>query len=134
MLTSVSSPKTSNSIKFSALYNNDECLPWGREGSGISTKYPFVCHAEMNAIMNKNQQDVNGCSIYTTLFPCHECAKILIQSGIKKVVYLSDSKANQPSMQASRAMLTQVGIELRQHVVNEIEIALSLEDPVLDCC
>jgi len=114
--------------------NNDECLPWGREGSGVETKYPFVCHAEMNAVMNKNQQDVNQCSIYTTLFPCHECAKILIQSGIEEVVYLSDSKASQPSMQASRAMLSQVGVVLRQHAVNETQIRLSHDDMCLDCC
>lgn len=114
--------------------NNDECLPWGREGSGVNTKYPFVVHAEMNAVMNKNQQDVNQCSIYTTLFPCHECAKVLIQSGIREVVYLSDSKASQPSMQASRAMLSLVGITLRQHTVSEVAIPLSDEDVVKQCC
>lgn len=113
--------------------NNDECLPWGREGSGVNTKYPFVCHAEMNAVMNKNQQDVSNCSIYTTLFPCHECAKILIQSGIREVVYLSDSKASQPSMQASRAMLSQVGITLRQHLVDPVEIPLQVQDDS-PCC
>jgi dCMP deaminase len=113
--------------------NNDECLPWGREGSGVSTKYPFVCHAEMNAVMNKNQQDVSGCTIYSTLFPCHECAKILIQSGIKEVVYLSDSKASQPTMQASRSMLCQAGVSLRQHVTNEIRVPLSLDEGALDC-
>lgn len=114
--------------------NNDECLPWGREGSGVETKYPFVCHAEMNAVMNKNQQDISKCSVYTTLFPCHECAKILIQSGITEVVYLSDSKASQPSMKASRSMLTQVGVELRQHLVDRVEIPLVLTEQSSTCC
>ena len=117
--------------------NNDECLPWSRKGTGVNTKYPFVCHAEMNAVMNKNQQDVSNCTVFTTLFPCHECAKILIQSGIKEVVYLSDTKASQPSMQASRAMLTHVGVKLRQHVVEPFEIPLFLpnsDDSELQCC
>ena len=106
--------------------SNDECLPWGRnEGrGGINSKYPFVCHAEMNAVMNKNQQDISGCSVYTTLFPCHECAKILIQSGIKEVVYLSDSKASQPSMMASRKMLDLVGVGMREHTVGRVEVPL----------
>ena len=106
--------------------NNDDCLPWGRDGGpgDIGSKYPFVCHAEMNAVMNKNQQDISGCTVYTTLFPCHECAKILIQSGVDSVVYLSDSKASQPSMIASRQMLSTVGISLRQHSISPIQVPL----------
>ena len=117
--------------------SNDDCLPWGRDGgpSSIDSKYPFVCHAEMNAVMNKNQQDVSGCSIYTTLFPCNECAKILIQSGIKEVVYLSDSKASQPSMIASRRMLDIVGVVMRQHVVNNLKVPLiGEESSSIGCC
>ena len=113
--------------------NNDECLPWGRDGKGVNSKYPFVCHAEMNAVMNKNQQDIGGCTVFTTLFPCHECAKILIQSGLREVVYLSDSKASYASMQASRAMLTQVGVVLRHHCIDETCIPLILGDSGV-CC
>ena len=113
--------------------DNDSCLPWSRDGSGVESKYPFVCHAEMNAVMNKNQQDLKGCVVYTTLFPCHECAKILIQSGITQVVYLSDSKASYPSMAASRAMLSQVGVQLRQHSVERIDIPLCFDDQGA-CC
>jgi len=107
--------------------SNDDCLPWGRDAgpSSVDSKYPFVCHAEMNAVMNKNQQDISGCSVYTTLFPCNECAKILIQSGIKEVVYLSDSKATQPSMRASRKMFDSVKIVMREHVVSSLTIPLS---------
>ena len=58
---------------------NDDELPWGREADDpMDTKYPYVCHAEMNAILNKNAADVSGCSIYVALFPCNECAKLII--------------------------------------------------------
>ena len=70
---------------------SDDLLPWAREGKEpLETKYPFVCHAEMNAILNKNSADVKGCSIYVALFPCNECSKLIIQSGISEVVFLSD--------------------------------------------
>ena len=116
-----------NGFPYLGPVNNDECLPWGRDGHGVGSKYPFVCHAEMNAVMNKNQQDISQCVVYTTLFPCHECAKILIQSQISQVVYLSDSKAAQPSMIASRKMLKAVGITLRQHCIDELEIPLTID-------
>uniref|UniRef100_A0A1I8HAE0 dCMP deaminase n=1 Tax=Macrostomum lignano TaxID=282301 RepID=A0A1I8HAE0_9PLAT len=67
-------------------------LPWQRQtpGDPLGSKYLFVCHAEMNAIMNKNSADVRDCTLYVALFPCNECAKIIVQSGITEVVYLSD--------------------------------------------
>lgn len=117
--------------------SNDDCLPWGKDpGLRVTdTKYPFVCHAEMNAVMNKNQQDISGCSIYTTLFPCNECAKILIQSGIHEVVYLSDSKSAQVSMRASRKMFAAVGIKTRQHVLacDQLDIPLIATDAIGTC-
>ena len=118
-----------NGFPYLGPVNNDECLPWGREGGhgSVESKYPFVCHAEMNAVMNKNQQDISGCTVFTTLFPCHECTKILIQSRIANLVYLSDSKASQPSMVASRKMLMAVGITIRQHVVSSVRVPLSVE-------
>lgn len=72
---------------------SDDALPWSRkseDGSILNTKYPFVCHAEMNAIMNKNEANLNNCTMFVSLFPCNECAKLIIQSGIKKLVYLND--------------------------------------------
>jgi dCMP deaminase len=117
--------------------SNDDCLPWGRTPGSrtVDTKYPFVCHAEMNAVMNKNQQDIAGCSVYTTLFPCNECAKILIQSGVREVVYLSDSKASQISMRASRKMLETVGVVIRQHILtmNQIDVPL-ITDTIVGTC
>ena len=71
---------------------NDDEFPWNREGDNLNTKYPYVCHAEMNAILNYrgSRKDLEGAKIYVDLFPCNECAKMIIQSGIKEVIYLSD--------------------------------------------
>ena len=68
---------------------DDELFPWQRDGQYLQTKYPFVVHAELNAILN-SIQNLEGCTIYVSLFPCNECAKAIIQSGIKEIIYLSD--------------------------------------------
>jgi len=94
--------------------SNDTAFPWEKEGvSELDTKYMFVCHAELNAVLNKHQHEVHGCTVYTTLFPCHECAKVLIQSGIARVVYLSDSKADSASAKASRKMMGLAGVRMQ---------------------
>eukprot|EP01084_Bolivina_argentea_P315504 546610_1 len=74
---------------------SDDILPWNRKSNKgpNGTKYPYVCHAEVNAILNKNSADCNQCIIYVSMFPCNECAKIIIQSGIKSVVYICDKYA-----------------------------------------
>ncbi|XP_059061067.1 deoxycytidylate deaminase-like isoform X2 [Achroia grisella] len=84
---------------------SDDIYPWDK---GIKKLY--VCHAEMNAILNKNSSDVKNCTIYVKLFPCNECAKIIIQSGIKEVVYVSDKKAEKIEYKASRRMLQDAGV------------------------
>ena len=117
-----------NGFPYLGPVSNDDCLPWARDAGpdSVDAKYLFVCHAEMNAVMNKNQQDIANCSIYTTLFPCNECAKILIQSGIKEVVFLSDSKAGQASMKASRKILESVNVNIRRHQLpSNVEISFS---------
>ncbi len=93
---------------------SDDELPWDREGGWLDTKYPYVCHAELNAILNSIGGDLRGCTLYVALFPCNECAKAIIQSGIKKVIYLSDKYADTDGTKASRLMLTQAGVELHQ--------------------
>ena len=93
---------------------SDDELPWAREGEWIETKYPYVCHAELNAILNSIGGDLRGCTLYVALFPCNECAKAIIQSGIKKVIYLSNKYADSDGTKASRRMLTQAGVELHQ--------------------
>eukprot|EP00794_Sanderia_malayensis_P007377 gene7377-8197_t len=93
---------------------DDDKMPWGREGDSImDTKHAFVCHAEMNAILNKNSADVKRCTIYVALFPCNECTKLIIQAGIKEVIYYSDKYHDRPEMAASRKMLDMAKIEYR---------------------
>ena len=91
---------------------SDDEFPWGRTGE--ETKYPFVVHAELNAILNANGRDLRGSRIYVALFPCNECAKAIIQSGVKEVLYLSDKYADTPSTRASKRMLTAAGVTFRQ--------------------
>lgn len=92
---------------------HDDKFPWGRDGETLDTKYPYVVHAEINAILN-SIKNLNGCSIYVGLFPCNECAKAIIQSGIKEVVYLSDKYAATDSVVASKRMLSSAGVDYRE--------------------
>lgn len=103
------------------LYNQ---LPWDRTGPFVDTKYAYVCHAEMNAIMNKNGSDLRDCTIYVDMFPCNECAKLIIQSGIGTVVYMSDKYADQPSFIASRRLLTMAGVEIVHFVPKKESITI----------
>ena len=107
---------------------NDDELPWDREGPFLETKYPYVCHAEMNAILNRNAQDLKGCVLYVALFPCNECAKLIIQSGIREVVYLSDKYHDQPQMVASRRLLDMAGVICRRHVPRRRRIVIDFAD------
>ncbi len=105
----------------------DDALPWAREGAVLDTKYPYVCHAEMNAIANAtNRADLEGASIYSSLFPCNECAKLIIQVGITEVVYLSDKYAHADSFIASRKMFDMAGVSVRPLVPHRQEIVLDM--------
>ena len=90
---------------------SDDEFPWGREGGVLDTKYAFVVHAELNAILN-SQRSVRGCTIYVSLFPCNECAKAIIQSGIRRIVYESDKYDGVDTNIASKRMLRAAGVEL----------------------
>lgn len=104
---------------------SDEALPWQRnDDDWLETKIPYVCHAEMNAVMNKNCASVKGCTIYVALFPCNECTKVIIQSGIKEVVFMSDTKHSKPSMIASRRLLDAARIPYRQHVPKQSRVTI----------
>ena len=94
---------------------DDDKMPWGREGGMLESKYAFVCHAELNAILNNDGTSLKGAKCYTTLFPCNECAKALIQAGIREVIYLSDKYANTEATIASKTMFNMVGVTLRQY-------------------
>uniref|UniRef100_T1J3X7 Probable deoxycytidylate deaminase n=1 Tax=Strigamia maritima TaxID=126957 RepID=T1J3X7_STRMM len=107
---------------------DDDDLPWGKNPANpLADKHLYVCHAEMNAIMNKNSSDVENCTLYVTLFPCNQCAKIIIQSGIKEVVYMSEKCVDRPEYKASRLMLTMANINLRQFVPQTEKITINLK-------
>ena len=91
---------------------SDDAFPWGREGA--ETKYPYVVHAELNAILNANGRDLRDSRVYVALFPCNECAKAIIQSGVKEVVYLSDKYNGTPENVASKRMLAAAGVKCTQ--------------------
>jgi dCMP deaminase len=93
---------------------SDDEFPWENAGDALDTKYPYVCHAEMNAILNNVGINLDGCKIYTSLFPCNECGKAIIQSGIKEVVYLSDKYAESDSVVASKKMMDHAGVSYRR--------------------
>lgn len=105
---------------------NDEDFPWEREGEFLETKYPYVCHAELNAILN-SIQSLKNCIIYVALFPCNECSKAIIQSGIKEIVYLSDKHNGTDANKASKKMLETAGIKFRQFTpkLKKLEINFS---------
>ena len=107
---------------------SDEDFPWEKNGDFLQTKYPYVCHAELNAILNNIGMNLAGCRIYTALFPCNECTKAIIQSGIKEVIYLSDKYEGSDVSIASKRMLNSAGIAHRQAQVNRDEITLSFDD------
>ncbi len=108
---------------------DDDELPWGREGEFLETKYPYVCHAEMNAITNAtNKPDLDGATMYVSLFPCNECAKLIVQVGIAEVVFLSDRYAADPVFIASRKIFNMAGVHLRQLKPTRKRISLSLDE------
>ena len=109
---------------------DDEQFPWDREGDFLNTKYAYVVHAELNAILN-SPREVSGCSIYVSLFPCNECAKAIIQSGIKRVIYESDKYADTDAIRASKRMLLDAGVELCQtdfHVDVDLKVCEGRRD------
>lgn len=103
---------------------SDDEYPWAREGE--ETKYPYVVHAELNAILNANGRDLRGSRLYVALFPCNECAKAIIQAGVREVVYLSDKYAGMPATLASKRMLDSAGVVYRQLRPSMREIVLDL--------
>lgn len=107
---------------------DDNEFPWAKEGDLLQTKYPYICHAELNAILNNIGMDLHGCKIYTALFPCNECAKAIIQSGISEVIYLSDKYAGTDTAKASRRMLDSAGVTCRKVQTNTESIVLSFSE------
>jgi dCMP deaminase len=106
----------------------DEEFPWEREGDWLDTKYPFVCHAELNAILNSAGGQINGSTIYVGLFPCNECAKAIIQSGIKHVVYISDKYEKTDSTRASKRMFEASGVEYKKLKPNHKSLTIVMNE------
>ncbi|MGP1507371.1 MAG: deoxycytidylate deaminase [Sphaerochaeta sp.] len=98
---------------------SDDLLPWARVGKPLETKYPFVCHAELNAILNSISRDLRDCTLYVVMFPCNECAKAIIQSGIREVVYRDNKYPDSDSVVASMMMFKEAGVVMRQINLNK---------------
>ena len=103
----------------------DDEFPWARDGQFLETKYPYVVHAELNAILN-SIQDLHGCTLYVSLFPCNECAKAIIQSGIKEVIYMSDKYKDTDSVKVSKKMLDMAGVKYTQYKSKGVKLELDL--------
>ena len=107
---------------------SDDDFPWNRDKSKGETKYQFVVHAELNAILNAGGRPLFGSTVYVALFPCNECAKAIIQAGIKEVIYLSDKYHNTPSVIASRRMLEAAGVKLSQLKPTKTQLVLNFKE------
>lgn len=105
---------------------SDDEYPWEREGDPLNSKYLYVCHAELNAILNCAGGSVRGCTVYTTLFPCNECAKAIIQSGISEVVYMADKYADSDSVLASKRMFDTAGVKYRLYEQSNKNVSFDL--------
>ena len=104
---------------------SDDRLPWSNQGDALNTKYMFVCHAELNAILNSGK-NLKDSTIYTTLFPCNECAKAIIQAGIRHVVYLSDKYAETDATIASKRMFDMAGVTYHGYQLHGKTLELNL--------
>nr|ABK93812.1 unknown [Populus trichocarpa] len=113
---------------------SDDKLPWAKKsksGDPLETKYPYVCHAEVNAILNTNHASAAGQKLYVTMFPCNECAKIIIQSGVSEVIYFVEKNLNNSDIAyiASHKLLSMAGIKVRKRQPRMDQILIKFEDP-----
>ena len=105
---------------------SDDEFPWDKNENPLDSKYLYVCHAELNAILNCDRGNVRDCICYTTLFPCNECAKAIIQSGISEVVYMEDKYADSDSVIASKKMFDTAGVKYRLYNKSGKEVNINL--------
>ncbi len=105
---------------------SDDEFPWAKEGDPLDNKYFYTTHSELNAILNYRGGSLEGAKIYVSLFPCNECAKAIIQAGIKTIVYDSDKYADTPSVIASKRMLRAAGVKYEKYKRTDREISLVL--------
>ena len=113
---------------------DDDELPWDRTADcKYDTKYMYVCHAEVNAILNKNSADLKKCTIYVALFPCNECAKVIIQSGIEHVIYMSDKYKDMEETRASKRMFAMSKVSYKQFLPQQKSITIDFSEFCQDC-
>lgn len=105
---------------------SDDDFPWEREGEPLDNKYFYTTHSELNAILNYRGGSLEGATMYVTLFPCNECAKAIIQSGIKRLIYDDNKYENTPSVVASRRMLKASGVKIEQYTHTNREVRMVL--------
>ncbi|KAK3439756.1 hypothetical protein EUGRSUZ_B00111 [Eucalyptus grandis] len=115
---------------------SDDKLPWAKKsksGDPLETKYPYVCHAEVNAILNTNHASAAGQKLYVTMFPCNECAKIIIQSGVSEVIYFVEKRLNNSQVEyiASHKLLSMAGVRVRKHRPQKEQILINFEEAVV---
>ena len=105
---------------------SDDEFPWERQGGTLDTKYAYVTHAELNAILNSKTANLEGSTVYVTLFPCNECTKALIQKRIGKIVYLDDKYHDTDTSEAARRMLDAAGVKYERYDLTGRDITISL--------
>ena len=108
---------------------SDDEFPWGKEHQDddpYNAKYLYTTHSELNAILNYRGGSLEGSKLYVTLFPCNECAKAIIQAGIKEIIYLSDKYGDTPAVIASKRMFQLAGVTLRPYVPSGKQVLLEL--------
>ena len=105
---------------------SDDEFPWDKNENPLDSKYLYVCHAELNAILNCDRGNVRDCICYTTLFPCNECAKAIIQSGMSEVVYMEDKYADSDSVVASKKLFDTAGVKYRLYNKSGKEVNVNL--------
>lgn len=105
---------------------SDDEFPWERQGGTLDTKYAYVTHAELNAILNSKTANLEGSTVYVTLFPCNECTKALIQKRIGKIVYLDDKYHDTDTSEAARRMLDSAGVKYERYDLTGRDINISL--------
>lgn len=105
---------------------SDDEISWDREGEFANTKYPYVCHAELNAILNYTGMTLKKSKIYVALFPCNECAKAIIQAGIKEVIYKSDKYKDTDSVKVSKRLFDMAGVKYTEYKSRGIKLELDL--------
>ncbi len=105
---------------------DDDHMPWEREGEMLDTKYAYVCHAELNAILNRGNTSLKGSKLYVSLFPCNECAKAIIQSGISEVIYCENKYAGTDGVKASMKMFEMARVKMTQYTPSGRKITIEV--------